>query len=131
MGAGIPLSEEKYKSMNSPEQMTGLQDAGHLPRHQAGIDEEGERYLAISNPVDGLYSPEQIEKFGDDDMRRKKCGILDCVLDTFSEHLKAKAKSICDTLKCKDRLFILPSHEIIIDGEVERGSNIRDYIIDS
>ena len=84
----------------------------------------------ISNPVEGLYSPEQIENWGND-LRRKKCHILDCVLDTFPEHLKTKAKSMCDTLKCKDRLFILPSHEIVIDGEVDRGSNIRDYIMDS
>ena len=82
------------------------------------------------NPVDGLYPPEQIEEFGID-MRRKKCHILDCVLDTFPEHLKTKAKSMCDTLKCKDHLFILPSHEIVIDGKVDRGSNIRDYIMDS
>ena len=53
------------------------------------------------------------------------------MLDTFPEHLKTKAKSMCDTLKCKDRLFILPSHEIVIDGEIDRGSNIRDYIMDS
>ena len=38
---------------------------------------------------------------------------------------------MCDILKCKDRFFILPSHEILIDGEVDRGSNIRDYIMDS
>ena len=83
-----------------------------------------------TDPVDELYTPEEIEKLGDD-MARKKCRILDCVLDTFPEHLKTKAKIMCDTLKCKDRLFILPSHEIVIDGEVDRGSNIRDYIMDS
>ena len=64
-------------------------------------------------------------------MRRKKCHILDCVLDTFPEHLKPKAKSMCDTLKCKGRIMILPSHEIVIDGEIDRRSNIRDYIMDS
>ena len=64
-------------------------------------------------------------------MTRKKCHILDCVLDTFPEHLKAKAKSMCDILKCKDSIFVLPSHEILIDGVVDRGSNIRDYIMDS
>ena len=53
------------------------------------------------------------------------------MLDTFPEHPKTKTKSMCDTLKCKDRLFILPSHEIVINGEVDRGSNIRDYIMDS
>ena len=122
LGSGIPLSEERYPSMNSPEQMTDLQDGGHFnefPRHQPRMYEEDERHEPISNPVDGLYSPEQIEKFSDDDMRRKKCHILDCVLDTFPEHLKAKAKSMCDTLKCKDRLFILPCHEISIDGELD------------
>ena len=53
------------------------------------------------------------------------------MLDTFPEHLKTKAKSMCDALKCQDRIFILPSHEILIDGKLDRGSNIRDYIMDS
>ena len=112
MGAGIPLSEH----------ITDLQGGGHFPRHDSRMDEEDDE----SDPGDGLYSPEQI-----DDMRRKKCRILDCVLDTFPEHRKTKAKSMCDILKCKDRLFILPSHEIIIDGKIDRGSNIREYIMDS
>ena len=104
------------------------QYGGESYRHQdTSGEEEGE---PRTHPVDGLYSSEQIENFGND-LRRKKCHILDCVLDTFPEHLKTKAKSMCDTLKCKDRLFILPSHEIVIDGEVDRGSNIRDYIMDS
>ena len=64
-------------------------------------------------------------------MTRKKCHILDCLLDTFPAHLRTKAKHMCDILKCKGRLFILPSHEIMIDGKVDRGSNIRDYILDS
>ena len=126
MGAEIPLSEKTYSSMNSPEQM--LQYGGHLPRHHTRMDEEEDEPRI--NPVDGLYTREEIEQLGED-MRRKKCHILDCVLDTFPEHLKAKAKTMCDVLKCKDRIFILPSHEILIDGEVDRGSNIRDYIMDS
>ena len=75
-----------------------------------------ERLQPISYPVDGLFTPEQIEKLGEEDMMRKKCHILDCVSDTFPEQLKAKAKSMCDTLKCEDRLFIFPSHEILNDG---------------
>ena len=43
---------------------------------------------------EGLYASEQI-----DDMTRKKCRILDCVLDTFPEHLKTKAKSYVRHLK--------------------------------
>ena len=112
MGAGIPLSEH----------ITDLQGGGHFPRHDSRMDEEDDE----SDPGDGLFSPEQI-----DDMRRKKCRILDCVLDTFPEHLKTKAKSMCNILKCRDRLFILPSHEIVIDGKIDRGSNIREYILDS
>ena len=119
MDSGIPLSEH----------ITDLQDGGHFPRHDPRMDEKDDE--PISNPVEGLYTREEIEKFGDDDMTRKKCHILDCVLDTFPEHLKTKAKHMCDILKCKDRLFILPSHEIVIDGKVDRGSNIRDYIMDS
>ena len=103
------------------------QYGGETHRRQARMDEEDEPRII---PVDGLYSREEIEKFGED-MTRKKCRILDCVLDTFPEHLKTKAKSMCDTLKCKDRIFILPSHEIVFDGEADRGSNIRDYIMDS
>ena len=114
MGAGIPLSEH----------VTDLQDGWHFLKYEPRMDEEDDE--SRTDPVDGLYSSEQI-----DDMTRKKCHILDCVLDTFPEHLKTKAKSMCDTLKCKDRLFILPSHEIVIDGKIDRGSNIRDYIMDS
>ena len=107
------------------------QYGGESYRHKdTRMDEEEEEDETRTNPVNGLYSPEQIENWGND-LRRKKCHILDCVLDTFPEHLKTKAKRMCDTLKCKDRLFILPSHEIVIDGEVDRGSNIRDYIMDS
>ena len=121
MNAGIPLSEH----------MTNLQGGGYLPGHPSRMEEEySEEDEPRTSPVKGLYPPEQIEEF-DDDMRRKKCHILDCVLDTFPEHLKTKAKSMCDTLKCKSGISILPSHEIVIDGVVDRGSNIRDYIMDS
>ena len=84
----------------------------HRHRDMTDEEEEEEEEEPRINPEDGLYPPSQIGKFSDDDdddMRRKKCRILDCVLDTFPDHLKTKAKSMCDILKCKDRLFILPS----------------------
>ena len=119
LGSGIPLSERK------------TEEGRHLPRRPQMMEEDySEEDEARTSPVDGLYPPKQIEEF-DDDMRIKKCHILDCVLDTFPEHLKTKAKNMCDTLKCKSRISILPSHEIVIDGVVDRGSNIRDYIMDS
>ena len=119
--------QDGLPSRMTEERKYGGDSHRHRARMEQDYSEEDEPGI---NPVNGLYSPELIEKFGDD-MTRKKCHILDCVLDTFPEHLKTKAKSMCDTLKCKDRLFILPSHEIVIDGEVDRGSNIRDYIMDS
>ena len=52
MGFGKPLSEH----------LTDLQDGGYLPRHDPRMDEEDEGPISI--PVDGLYSPEQIENWG-------------------------------------------------------------------
>ena len=121
----------RHPQAEIPSRMTEeRQYRGESHRQQSRMSEEEEETEPRTNPVDGLYTSEEIEKLGDD-MARKKCRILDCVLDTFPEHLKTKAKSMCEILKCKDRLFILPSHEIVIDGEVDRGSNIRDYIMDS
>ena len=125
---GYNQQQARLPSRMSEEKQYGGES--HRRRDMTDEEEEEEEEKPRTNPVDGLYPPEQIEEFGND-LRRKKCHILDCVLDTFPEHLKTKAKSMCDTLKCKDRLFILPSHEIVIDGEVDRGSNIRDYIMDS
>ena len=127
--ANTPVNRDNKLQAVLPSRMSkknNMEDSTH--RHQARMDEEEDEPRI--NPVDGLYTREEIEKFGED-LTRKKCHILDCVLDTFPEHLKAKAKSMCDILKCKDRFFILPSHEILFDGEVDRGSNIRDYIMDS
>ena len=106
MSAGIPLSGTYDKSTRW-RTLTWTP-----PRMEEEYSEEDE---PRTSPVKGLYPPEQIEEIGND-MRRKKCHILDCVLDTFPEHLKTKAKSMCDTLKSKNRISILPSHEIVIDG---------------
>ena len=123
VGSGIPLSDIQY-----PERM--IQYGRELHRHRARMSEEEEEEEEEERTNPGLYPSEQIEKFGDD-TKRKKCHILDCVLDTFPEQLKTKAKRMCDILKCKDSSIILPTHEIVIEGEVDRGSNIRDYIMDS
>ena len=45
--------------MISPEPMTYPQDGGYLPRHDPRMDEEDDE--SRTDPVDGLYSPEQIE----------------------------------------------------------------------
>ena len=130
--ANTPVKgDDKLQAVLPSRMPEETQYGGEAHRRQARIEPEySEEYEPRNNPVDGLYTREEIVKFGED-MTRKKCHILDCVLDTFPEHLKTKAKSMCDILKCKDRFFILPSHEILFDGEVDRGSNIRDYIMDS
>ena len=52
MDTGIPLSEH----------ITDLQYGGHFPRHEPRMDEEDDE--TRTNPVDGLYSSQEIEKCG-------------------------------------------------------------------
>ena len=81
-----------------------------------------------------IHDPEHTEELTDKiyaDFNAKKRRILDCVLDTIPDHPKAKAKRICDTLKCKNRSLILPSYEINIDGTTFCGSNMRNLIMDT
>ena len=61
----------------------------------------------------------------------KKCYILDCVMKTIPEHLKAKTKIICDALKCRDNFFIKSNYEIIDGGSTIQGSTVYAVIIDS
>ena len=98
--------------------------------HRHFSEEEGSN-TSESNSTDGLSKQIDSSEEDDDVMRKRKCRILDCILDTIPEHLKTKAKNMCDVLKCKSQFSILPSYEILIDGEVDRGSNVRDYIMDS
>ena len=120
--------------------MTDMQDEGHyekLARHKPRIEEneeseeedseEDERHQSIPDPE---HTEEEIDKIYKD-LKAKKRRLLDRVLDTIPDHLRAKAKRLCDSLKGKNRLFILPSYEINIDGETFRGFNIRNYIMDA
>ena len=81
-----------------------------------------------SDPVDGLYTREEIEKLGAG-LRSRKCRILDSVLKTIPDNLKAKAEIVCDALKFRDDVFIDPGYELIINGTPIRGSNICNLII--
>jgi hypothetical protein len=82
-----------------------------------------------SDPYDRQYTTEQIERFGAE-LTAKKCHILDCVMKTIPEHLKAKTKLICDALKCRDHFFIKSNYEIIDGGSTIQGSNVYAVIID-
>ena len=81
-----------------------------------------------SDPVDGLYTLEEIEKLGAG-LRSRKCRILDSVLKTIPDHLKDKAEIVCDALKFRDDVFINPGYELIINGTLIRGSNMCNLII--
>ena len=81
-----------------------------------------------SNPVDGLYTREEIDRLGAG-LRSRKCRILDSVLKTIPDHLKAKAKIVCDALKFRDDSFINLCYELIIIGTLIQGSNICNLII--
>ena len=82
-----------------------------------------------SDPEVMQYTAEQIEGFGAE-LKAKKCKILDCVLETIPDHLKVKAKLICDALKCREHFFIKSNYEIIEDGSTIQGSNVYAVIID-
>ena len=91
--------------------------------------EESTGYEPRSNPYDRQYTTEQIERFGAE-LNAKKCYILDCVMKTIPEHLKAETKLICDALKCRDHFFIKSNYEIIDGGSTIQGSNVYAVIID-
>ena len=91
--------------------------------------EESSGYEPKSDQDDRQYTTEQIEKFGAE-LTAKKCYILDCVMRTIPDHLKAKTKLICDALKCRDHFFIKSNYEIIDGGSTIQGSNVYAVIID-
>ena len=133
LGSGIPMSQERYTSINSPERM--LQDGGHygkLPRHQPRMEKEDsqdsegdERY---TNLHEQELKEEQIDKiYGD--LKAKKRRILDNVLKTIPDHLQTRATRICDSLKGKNRSFILPVRALNIDGRTPHGSNIHNMVM--
>ena len=93
------------------------------------ISEKTPEYEPKSDHDDGQYTTEQIERFGAE-LKAKKCYILDCVMKTIPEHLKAKTELICDALKSREHFFITSNYEIIDEGSTIQGSNIYAVIID-
>ena len=81
------------------------------------------------NQDDRQYNTEQIERFGAE-LKAKKCHILECVMKTIPEQLKARTKLICDALECRDHFFIKSNYEIIDGGSTIQGSNIYAVIMD-
>ena len=100
-----------------------------LQSKELEISEKTPGYEPKSEQDDRQYTAEQIERFGAE-LTAKKCHILDCVMKTIPEHLKAKTKLICDALKSRDHFFIKPNYEIIDKGSSIRGSNVYAVIID-
>jgi len=100
-----------------------------LQSRELEISEKTPGYEPKSDQDDRQYTAEQIERFGAE-LTAKKCHILDCVMKTIPEHLKAKTKLICDALKSRDHFFIKPNYEIINEGSSIQGSNIYALIID-
>ena len=70
---------------------------------------------------------QEFRKIGSE-LRATKCHILDDVVECIPEHMKAKARCICNILKRLDLFFVNRHHEIIFDGEKLKGSNIHSLI---
>ena len=88
-----PVKGDNQLKVGLPSWMSEERQYGRESHRQQGYSEEAEDEPWI-NPVDGLYTQEEIEKLGNDDMRRKKLHISDCVLDTIPEHLKIKQEHV-------------------------------------
>ena len=62
------------------------------------------------------------------ELREIKCRILDGVLECIPDHMKVKARCICDILKRLDLFFLNRDHELIFQGQKLQGSNIHTLI---
>ena len=100
-----------------------IEEGLHKPRLWIEPEElTGYRLRSISEDT-----KEEIDKF--DFEMEDKCHILDSILDTFPENLKADAKDICNTLKCRNNILIKYNWEVAIHGYTIRGSNIYTMIV--
>ena len=106
MSKGRPIEEGLHKPRLwiEPEELTG--------------------YRPRSIPED---SKEKIDRF--DFEMEDKCHILDSILDIFPDYLKADAKDICNTLKCRNDILIKHNWEVAIHGYTIRGSNVYTMIV--
>ena len=86
--------------------------------------EELTGYRPISIPE---YTKEKIKRF--DFEMEDKCHILDSILNIFPDNLKADAKDICDTLKCRNDILIKRHWEVAVHGYIIWGSNIYTMIV--
>ena len=118
--AGLPsrMPEEKQYGRESHKQQ---------PRMEQDYSEEEDKPRI--NPVDGLYTEEEIEKIRAA-LKETKCQILDCVLNILPPSLKAEAKQICDITRDNERIWMNDKKEVILDGRVIPKSNICTLIIE-
>ena len=130
MSDGRSMTEERSHEKRSQEKRH--QNYGKYKQQPIMESENFEASLGYepgTNPDNRQYTTEQIERFGAE-LNAKKCHILDCVLETIPEQLKAKTKLICDALKCRAHFFIKSDYEIIDGGSTIQGSNVYAVIID-
>ena len=109
---------------------------------RSSYKEEKDTYSIPSAGTGAWYTKENHEDSGDEtrsiteqefraigsELRATKCRILDGVLECIPDHMKAKARCICDILKRLELFFVNRHHEIIFEGEKLKGSNIHILI---
>ena len=89
MSEGRPIEDRMHNQRNPCMEQ---EDSDEYGEH---CTEKSSSCQTQSNPVDGLYSREEIERLGAG-LRSRKCRILNSVLKTIPNHLKAKAQIVCD-----------------------------------
>ena len=130
MNVGRSMTEGRcHEKRNQEEQHQNFGKYKQQPIMELDNLEASSGYEPKSDQDDRQYSTEQIERFGAE-LKAKKCYILDCVMKTIPEHLKARTKLICDALKSRDHFFIKSNYEIINEGSTIQGSNVYAVIID-
>ena len=111
---------------------------------RASYKEEKDSYSIPSAEMEAWYTKENREDSRDEagsiteqefraigsELRATKCRILDGVLECIPDHMKAKARCICNILKRLELFFVNRHHEIIFEGEKLKGSNIHILIVE-
>ena len=115
MSEGRPIEEGLHKNQS--------RDSA-VDSEPEGLISELSGYRPRSIPED---SKEKIDRF--DFKMEDKCHILDSILDIFPDYLKADAKDICNTLKCRNYILIKHNWEVAIHVYTIRGSNVYTMIV--
>ena len=130
MSGGPPLRTDSERSSSYTEEMyerrsPWMEDEQELTREETPSCRQPKSISELAAEL----TEEQLNRLRAQ-LRAKKSRVLKNVLDLIPNNLKPRAKCICDKLMNNDRIWLNDKQELIIDGDVIRGSNICTKIIE-